>query len=113
MSSWYEQIMSVAQEDPHDTQDDSPESGSPWPENDTPAEDQGHVHQALLEFVRTELSTEERLIITLRYCEELTIPEIGAVLNQPAAHVGAVHDRVVARVRKWLKNMEAKEVLIS
>jgi len=64
----------------------------------------------LTEYVRKKLTTEERLVIMLRYCEELTASEIAAVLRIPESRVAQVHDDVVARVTRWLR-LNADEVL--
>ena len=49
----------------------------------------------------------------LRYCEGLTMAEISAVLQKPAAHITRAHDQVVARVKKWLAAKERKEALVT
>ena len=53
-------------------------------------------------FVLRGLTTKERLLIALRYCERLTFAEIGVVLEMPEARVTELHRNVVQRVRKWV-----------
>jgi DNA-directed RNA polymerase specialized sigma24 family protein len=56
----------------------------------------------LKRFVRRGLTTKERLLITLRYCENLTMAEIGAVLEMPEARVVELHQNVLERVKTWV-----------
>jgi DNA-directed RNA polymerase specialized sigma24 family protein len=56
----------------------------------------------LKRFVRRGLTTKERLLVTLRYCERLTMAEIGIILEMPEARVTELHHNVVQRVRKWV-----------
>ena len=53
-------------------------------------------------FVMRGLTTKERLLLTLRYCERLTFTEIGVVLEMPETRVAELHRNVVQRVRKWV-----------
>lgn len=53
-------------------------------------------------FVLRGLTTKERLLLTLRYCERLTFAEIGVVLELPERRVAQLHRNVVQRVRKWV-----------
>lgn len=53
-------------------------------------------------FVLRGLTTKERLLITLRYCERLTMAEIAIILEMPEARVVELHRNVVQRVRKWV-----------
>lgn len=56
----------------------------------------------LRRFLLRGLTTKERLIITLKYCERLTFAEIGAVLELPEKQVAALHRDIVRRVRRWV-----------
>ncbi len=56
----------------------------------------------LKRFVQRGLTTKERLLITLRYCERLTMAEIGIILEMPEPRVVELHRNVVQRVRKWV-----------
>jgi DNA-directed RNA polymerase specialized sigma24 family protein len=53
-------------------------------------------------FVKRGLTTKERLLITLRYCENLTLQEIGVVLDLPASRVAEMHQNVLERVKTWV-----------
>jgi DNA-directed RNA polymerase specialized sigma24 family protein len=56
----------------------------------------------LKRFLLRGLTTKERLIVTLKYCERLTFAEIGAVLELPEKQVAALHRDIVRRVRRWV-----------
>lgn len=56
----------------------------------------------LKRFLLRGLTTKERLIITLKYCERLTFAEIGVVLALPEKQVAALHRDIVRRVRRWV-----------
>ncbi|NLE60271.1 MAG: hypothetical protein GX616_18125 [Planctomycetes bacterium] len=56
----------------------------------------------LKRFLLRGLTTKERLIITLKYCERLTFGEIAAVLEMPEKHVSSLHRNIVRRVRRWV-----------
>jgi hypothetical protein len=53
-------------------------------------------------FVLRGLTTKERLLLSLRYCERLTFTEIAVVLEMPESRVAELHRNVVQRVRKWV-----------
>jgi RNA polymerase sigma factor (sigma-70 family) len=46
------------------------------------------------------LTTHERLLVQLYYCEELTLAEIAAVLGVDVGHVGAMHRGIIERVQQ-------------
>lgn len=112
MSLQDDHAHSVALEDEQDTDDAVFSATLPWLGQEEPA-DGPAVHQQLLAFVQRELSTEERLIIMLRYCEALTMTEIAAVLRKPVGDVTHVHDQIVARVKEWMTTREGKEALVT
>ncbi len=53
-------------------------------------------------FVMRGLTTKERLLLTLRYGEQLTFAEIAVVLEMPETRVAELHRNVAQRVRKWV-----------
>ena len=85
----------------------------PWLSQEQADEPASSTRKELQEFAKNKLSTEERLVLMLRYCEELSMAEISAVLKQPASDVARIHDQVVSRVRKWLEARERKEALVT
>lgn len=62
--------------------------------------------ESLHDFVRSCLTREERLIIMLHYAEQLSMPEIAAVLAIDQAKVEEMHGNVVARLRQTLSRAE-------
>jgi DNA-directed RNA polymerase specialized sigma24 family protein len=56
----------------------------------------------LRRFVNRGLTSKERLLITLHYCENLTMAEIGAVLGLPESSVIKMHRNVLERVKTWV-----------
>lgn len=51
------------------------------------------------------LTDKERLVITLYYYEEMTLKEIGAVLNVSESRVSQIHSKIVIKLRNDLKSM--------
>ena len=54
-------------------------------------------------YVRHQLSHEERLVVMLRYAEELEFDEIAGVVDLPQAEVELIHDKVVRRLKRAIK----------
>jgi RNA polymerase sigma factor for flagellar operon FliA len=48
------------------------------------------------------LSEKERLVVSLYYWEELTMKEIGAVLEITESRVSQIHSQAICRLRKKL-----------
>jgi DNA-directed RNA polymerase specialized sigma24 family protein len=67
----------------------------------------------LKRFVRRGLTSKERLLITLHYCENLTLAEIGAVLEMPEARVAELHRNVLERVRTWVVGRKKTKVRVA
>ncbi len=57
----------------------------------------------LTEFVTRGLSREERLVLILYYYEDLTMAEIGVVLDLSESRVSQIHKDVIARLRNRFK----------
>jgi len=51
------------------------------------------------------LTEKERLVLNLYYKEELTLKEIGEILNVTVSRVSQIHGRVLARLRELLDTM--------
>jgi len=58
-------------------------------------------------YVRHHLSRTERLIIMLRYAEELDFDEIAGILKMPQAEVEEIHKLIVGRLKSSLMPCEA------
>lgn len=75
-----------------------------WP--NLPGEDENPFSSGLrdqvTEFVRDVLTREERLVVTLHYCEGLRTAEIAAVLDMSEMQVRNMHQDVVRRVKQWV-----------
>ena len=65
------------------------------------------------DFVHRRLSREERLVVILRYGENLTTEDIAAVLDWPAERVARTHDEVVSRVRAQLVPAVDEQILVA
>lgn len=61
----------------------------------------------LVEFVTQKLSKKERLIMLLYYCEDLTMKEIGAILELSESRVSQIHARLLLKLRsEWKKSVK-------
>ncbi len=67
--------------------------------------------EELVYYVRHNLSREERLVIMLRYAEELRFEEIAGILTMSEPDVQALHDQVVERLRGVLGVEQAAEAI--
>jgi RNA polymerase sigma factor for flagellar operon FliA len=61
---------------------------------------------ALLESAIRELPEKERLVLVMYYVEELTLKEIGKVLNVTESRVCQLHSKAVMRLRGRLRTVE-------
>jgi DNA-directed RNA polymerase specialized sigma subunit len=74
----------------------------------------GKQQRALLvDFVKRCLTREERLLITLHYCEALTLNEVAAVLKRPFEYISRLHESILARVRRQLSPASDDRVLVA
>jgi RNA polymerase sigma factor FliA len=75
-----------------------------------------HTHLRLVELKEIiakaidTLPEKERLMISLYYYEELTMKEIGAVLDITESRVSQIHSKAVLRLRNKLKSIIAEEM---
>ena len=65
----------------------------------------------LTDFITRGLSREERLVLILYYYEDLTMAEIGAVLDLSESRVSQIHKDVVARLRNRFKDKLEEELV--
>ena len=63
-------------------------------------------HEELAFYVRHHLSQVERLVIMLRYAEELELEEIASVLRITQTEVEEIHEQVVGRLKTALTSSE-------
>ena len=77
--------------------------------------DVSHKQQKTLlaDFVKRCLSREERLLVTLYYCEELTLHEIAIVLDRPFDYVHQLHKRIIGRVKRQFSPAAGKQILVA
>ncbi len=65
----------------------------------------------LTEHITRGLSREERLVLTLYYFEELTMAEIGLVLNLSESRVSQIHKDILQRLRQRFGSTLAEELV--
>jgi len=64
-------------------------------------------HKEIAELVDRDLSRKERLILVLYYYDELTMREIGRMLNLSESRVCQLHSRILDRLRERLQRMKS------
>jgi RNA polymerase sigma factor FliA len=65
----------------------------------------------LTEFITRGLSREERLVLILYYYEDLTMAEIGVVLDLSESRVSQIHKDVIVRLRNRFKGKLEEELV--
>jgi len=65
----------------------------------------------LTEYITRGLSREERLVLILYYFEDLTMAEIGAVLDLSESRVSQIHKDVITRLRQRFKDTLEHELV--
>jgi len=60
-------------------------------------------HDDLAYYVRNKLSRDERLVVMLRYAEELPFDEIAGIMSMPQDQVESIHKQIVNRLQRSLK----------
>lgn len=65
----------------------------------------------LTEYLTDGLSREEKLVLVLYYFEEMTMAEIGLVLNLSESRVSQIHKEVLGRLRRRMTRAEATELV--
>ena len=73
-----------------------------WDIRDTKSEDPGVqiAHQLLSEHITKGLAREERLVLLLYYFEQMTMAEIGSVLDLSESRVSQIHKDILQRLRQ-------------
>ena len=94
--------------------EDGHHRGSPggWDISDVRAVDPSTKvsREMLTDYITRGLNREERLVLVLYYTENLTMAEIGLVLDLSESRVSQIHKDVIARLRRRFKD-EAREMV--
>jgi RNA polymerase sigma factor for flagellar operon FliA len=61
--------------------------------------------EEILDVVTELLDDREKLLVTLYYHEELTLKEIGSIMEVSESRVSQLHSEMVERVRRKLKKI--------
>lgn len=95
--------------------DDARNRGSShsWDTHDTRAEDpvMQVSREVLTDHLTRGLAREERLVLVLYYFEEMTMAEIGAVLNLSESRVSQIHKEILLRLRHRFGNTLCEELV--
>ncbi|MHC4445140.1 MAG: sigma-70 family RNA polymerase sigma factor [Planctomycetota bacterium] len=76
------------------------------------SEPSSRIARAMLtEFITRGLSREERLVLILYYFEDLTMAEIGVVLDLSESRVSQIHKDVITRLRNRFKGKLEEELI--
>jgi RNA polymerase sigma factor for flagellar operon FliA len=67
-----------------------------------------NTRKDLLEFCKKRLSTKERYILMMYYSEDLTLKEIGQILDLSESRVCQLHAKLIARLRAYLKTRKVE-----
>ncbi len=84
-----------------------------WDVRDTRNEDPAMKvsRQLLTEYLTKGLSREERLVLILYYFEEMTMAEIGSVLDLSESRVSQIHKEILLRLRQRFGGMVCEELV--
>ena len=87
--------------------------GHTWDIRDTRCEEPGvRVSRELLaDHITKGLAREERLVITLYYFEQMTMAEIGAVLDLSESRVSQIHKEILQRLRQRFGGKLSEELV--
>ncbi len=72
---------------------------------DVPAPTHAMERRELVELATRGLSRKEKLIVILYYLEELTMKEIGVVLDLSESRVCQIHNRIITRLKQQLQRL--------
>jgi len=67
--------------------------------------------QLLTDYLTRGLAREERLVLVLYYFEEMTMAEIGSVLNLSESRVSQIHKEILQRLRQRFNNTLCEELV--
>jgi RNA polymerase sigma factor for flagellar operon FliA len=99
--------------DPRDSSSRGRSSERAWDVGDPDQSDPSDrmTRTMLTDFVTRGLSREERLVLILYYYEDLTMAEIGLVLDLSESRVSQIHKDVVTRLRNRFKGKLEEELV--
>ena len=88
-------------------------SSHSWDVRDTRADDPaaGISRKLLTEYLTKGLAREERLVLILYYFEQMTMAEIGGVLNLSESRVSQIHKEILQRLRQRLRKSACEELV--
>lgn len=88
-------------------------SSHSWDIRDTRTEDPAVkiTRELLTEHLTMGLAREERLVLVLYYFEEMTMAEIGAVLDLSESRVSQIHKEILQRLRHRFKGTPCEELV--
>ena len=111
LSQLGKEVHFSAMEPSHDRQ--SQGSSHTWDIRDPKGEDPAvHVARELLtEHLSKGLAREERLVLILYYFEDMTMAEIGSVLNLSESRVSQIHKEILQRVRQRFAGTLSEELV--
>lgn len=98
----------------HNLHGGDPANDRPWDVSDP--KDRGPSFpieiETMKDFVMRGLTREERLLLTLYYVEDLTMSEIGLVLDLSESRVSQIHKDVLGRLQtRFRKSIEADQLV--
>ena len=67
-----------------------------------------NTRKDLVEFCKKKLSVKERYILMMYYFEDLTLKEIGEILDLSESRVCQLHAKLVTRLRSYLKHKQVE-----
>ncbi|MEK6799757.1 MAG: sigma-70 family RNA polymerase sigma factor [Planctomycetota bacterium] len=90
-----------------------PGASHPWDIRDQRTEDPARAvaRQLLADHLTNGLAREERLVLMLYYFEEMTMAEIGSVLNLSESRVSQIHKEILQRLRNRFSHMLCDELV--
>jgi RNA polymerase sigma factor for flagellar operon FliA len=111
LSQLGKEIHFSAMEPPDEHREDG--SSHSWDIRDTRGEDPARqvARQLLTEHLTKGLAREERLVIILYYYEEMTMAEIGSVLNLSESRVSQIHKEILQRLRTRFVDRRCEELV--
>lgn len=95
--------------------DDEGEEQALWQfiatDDDTPDKivEEEQLKEILLDILKNKLDDKERLLITLYYYEELSMKEIGYILNLTESRISQMHTKIMLKLRREISKYLYKE----
>jgi RNA polymerase sigma factor for flagellar operon FliA len=91
----------------------SDSSSHPWDIRDQRTEDPRKkvARELLTQHLARGLAREERLVLILYYFEDMTMAEIGSVLNLSESRVSQIHKEILLRLRQRFSGMLCEELV--